>query len=112
MDFTSLNLLTGKSVHDKFFMNTRIGAATMNKSDLISALAEKEGLQNKEALGIVNMMFDGLTKTLKEDGGLKSEASGISPSDIMIHIPEGIPRQASESGWVIKGCRSSKWGRN
>ena len=34
----------------------------MNKSDLIVALAEKEGLKDKEAYNIVNMMFDGFTK--------------------------------------------------
>ena len=40
----------------------------MNKSDLINALAEKEGLKYKEASDIVNMIFDGFTNTLKKDG--------------------------------------------
>ena len=30
---------------------------TMNKTELISALAEKEGLKNKEASDIMNMIF-------------------------------------------------------
>jgi integration host factor subunit beta len=39
----------------------------MNKSDLINILAEKEGLQHKEASDIVNMILDGFTDTLKKD---------------------------------------------
>lgn len=38
----------------------------MNKSDLIEALAKKEELKDKEAVEIVNMVFKGFTKTLKE----------------------------------------------
>jgi integration host factor subunit beta len=43
----------------------------MNKSDLIAALAEKEGLQNKEESDIVNLIFDGFTNTLKKDGRIE-----------------------------------------
>lgn len=38
----------------------------MTKSDLIKALAGKEGLKDKEASDIVNMIFDGFTNTLKK----------------------------------------------
>ena len=48
----------------------------MNKSDLISTLAEKEGLQNKEAFDIVNMIFDGFTDTLKKDGRIEIRGFG------------------------------------
>ena len=34
----------------------------MNKLDLITTLAEKEGLKDKDAFDIVNTMFDGFTK--------------------------------------------------
>jgi integration host factor subunit beta len=49
---------------------------TMNKSDLIDTLAEKEGLQNKEATDIVNLMFDGFTDTLKKDGRIEIRGFG------------------------------------
>jgi integration host factor subunit beta len=48
----------------------------MNKSDLIVALAEKEGLQNKEASEIVNMIFDGFMETLKKDGRIEIRGFG------------------------------------
>jgi integration host factor subunit beta len=48
----------------------------MNKSDLIDALAEEEGLQNKEAFDIVNMFFDGFMNTLKEDGRIEIRGFG------------------------------------
>jgi len=36
----------------------------MNKACLIDKLGEKEDLKEKEAYGIVNMIFDGFTNTL------------------------------------------------
>ncbi len=48
----------------------------MNKSDLINALAEKEGLQNKEAFDIVKTIFDGFTDALKNDGGIEIRGFG------------------------------------
>ena len=54
----------------------------MNKSDLIAALAEKEGLQNKEAFDIVdmifdiNLIFDGFTDTLKKGGRIEIRGFG------------------------------------
>ena len=48
----------------------------MNKSDLIDTLAEKEGLQNKEAFDIVNMIFDGFTDTLKKGGRIEIRGFG------------------------------------
>jgi integration host factor subunit beta len=43
----------------------------MNKSDLIATLAEKEGLQHKEAFDIINLIFDGFTDTLKKGGRIE-----------------------------------------
>ena len=47
----------------------------MNKSDLILALAGKEGLQSQEASDIVNIIFDGFTDTLKK--GCRIEIRGF-----------------------------------
>ena len=48
----------------------------MNKSDLIKALVEKNGLKDKEAFGIVNKVFDEFTKTLKEGGRIEIRGFG------------------------------------
>jgi integration host factor subunit beta len=48
----------------------------MKKSDLIEALAEKEGLKGIEAAEIVNLVFDGFTKTLKEGGRIEIRGFG------------------------------------
>jgi len=48
----------------------------MNKPDLIAALAEQEGLKNKEAVEIVNMIFDGFTKTMKDGGRIEIRGFG------------------------------------
>ena len=48
----------------------------MNKSDLISALAEKEGLKAQEAYEIINMIFDGFTDALQEGGRLEIRGFG------------------------------------
>jgi nucleoid DNA-binding protein len=37
----------------------------MNKSDLMEALAAKENLTAKQATDIINLIFNGLTDTLK-----------------------------------------------
>ena len=48
----------------------------MNKSDLIDALAGKEGLKDSEASDIVNMIFDGFTNTLMEEGRIEIRGFG------------------------------------
>jgi integration host factor subunit beta len=48
----------------------------MNKSDLINILAEKKGLQHKEATDIVNMIFDGFTDTLKKGSRIEIRGFG------------------------------------
>ena len=48
----------------------------MNKSDLIDTLAKKEGLQNKEASDIVNMIFYGFANALKEVGRIEIRGFG------------------------------------
>lgn len=48
----------------------------MTKSDLIEMLAKKEELKDKEAAEIVNLVFDGFTKTLKEGGRIEIRGFG------------------------------------
>jgi integration host factor subunit beta len=48
----------------------------MNKSDLIGTLAEKEGLTDKEATDIINLIFDGFTNTLKMNGRIEIRGFG------------------------------------
>jgi integration host factor subunit beta len=48
----------------------------MNKSDLITALAEKKGLTPKQAIEIVNLVFDGFKKTLKDGGRIEIREFG------------------------------------
>jgi integration host factor subunit beta len=49
---------------------------TMKKSDLIAALAEKEGLREQEAFEIVNMVFAGFTDTLRKGGRIEIRGFG------------------------------------
>jgi integration host factor subunit beta len=48
----------------------------MNKSDLIETLVKKEGVKDKEAADIVNMIFEGFTKTLNEGGRIEIRGFG------------------------------------
>jgi integration host factor subunit beta len=48
----------------------------MNKAGLIKELAVIGGVTEKEAYTIVNMIFDGFTKTLKEDGRIELRGFG------------------------------------
>ena len=48
----------------------------MNKADLIEALAAKEGLKDREAYDIVNMVFDGFTNALKDGGRIEIRGFG------------------------------------
>ena len=48
----------------------------MNKADLIEALAKKEGLQEKDAYTIINLIFDGFTDTLKKGGRIEIRRFG------------------------------------
>ena len=48
----------------------------MNKSDLIVALAEKKNLTGKQATEIVDLVFDGFTDTLKNDGRIEIRGFG------------------------------------
>jgi integration host factor subunit beta len=43
----------------------------MNKSDLIAALAKKEGLADKHAAEIINLIFNGFTDALKNGGRIE-----------------------------------------
>lgn len=48
----------------------------MNKADLTEALAVKEGLQEKEAYTIVNLIFDSFANTLKKGGRIEIRGFG------------------------------------
>jgi integration host factor subunit beta len=48
----------------------------MKKSELITALAEKEDLKAKEAFDIVNQVFDGFTNALKKGGRIEIRGFG------------------------------------
>jgi integration host factor subunit beta len=48
----------------------------MNKSDLIEALSEKETLKEKQAMDIVNLVFDGFANELKNGGRIEIRGFG------------------------------------
>lgn len=48
----------------------------MNKSDLITALAKKENLTEKESQAIIDLVFDGFTKTLEKGGRVEIRGFG------------------------------------
>ncbi len=48
----------------------------MNKSDLITALAKKENLTEKESQAIIDLVFDGFTETLKKGGRIEIRGFG------------------------------------
>ncbi|MGO9215903.1 MAG: HU family DNA-binding protein [Syntrophales bacterium] len=48
----------------------------MKKSDLIIALADKKNLTGKQAAEIVDLMFEGFTNELKNDGRIEIRGFG------------------------------------
>lgn len=48
----------------------------MNKSGLIEALSKKEGLTEKKAIDVVNLIFKGFTQELKESGRIEIRGLG------------------------------------
>ena len=48
----------------------------INKSDLISALTKKENLMEKQAMDIIDLIFDGFTETLKKGGRIEIRGFG------------------------------------
>jgi integration host factor subunit beta len=48
----------------------------MNKSGLIEALSKKEGLTEKKAIDIVNLIFKGFTDELKKGGRIEIRGLG------------------------------------
>jgi integration host factor subunit beta len=48
----------------------------MNKSDLVTALAKKENLTEKESQTIIDLVFDGFTETLKKGGRVEIRGFG------------------------------------
>ena len=49
----------------------------MNKSDLITAVSDKEKLTAKDATSIVNLIFNGFTETLKKGGRVEIRGFGV-----------------------------------
>lgn len=48
----------------------------MNKSGLIEALSKKEGLTEKKAIDVVNLIFKGFTDELKKKGRIEIRGLG------------------------------------
>lgn len=48
----------------------------MKKSDLIAALAKKENLTEKQGTELINLMIDGFTDTLKNNGRIEIRGFG------------------------------------
>jgi integration host factor subunit beta len=48
----------------------------MNKSDLISALAAKHNLTEKQTTEIINLIFNGFTDTMKKEGRIEIRGFG------------------------------------
>ena len=48
----------------------------MNKSGLIESLSEKEGLTEKRAIDVVNLIFKGFTDELKKGGRIEIRGLG------------------------------------
>jgi integration host factor subunit beta len=48
----------------------------MNKSGLIEALSKKEGLTEKKAIDVVNLIFKGFTDELKKGGRIEIRGLG------------------------------------
>jgi integration host factor subunit beta len=48
----------------------------MNKSGLIEALSKKEGLTEKKAIDVVNLIFKGFTEELRKNGRIEIRGLG------------------------------------
>jgi integration host factor subunit beta len=48
----------------------------VKKSDLINVLTEKKNLTEKQAIDIINLMFDGFTNELKNNGRIEIRGFG------------------------------------
>ena len=49
----------------------------MNKSDLVATLGDKKSLTEKQAMEIVNLVFNGFSETLKKGGRIEIRNFGI-----------------------------------
>ncbi len=48
----------------------------MNKSELIEALSKKEGLTEKKAIEVINLLFKGFTEELRNGGRIEIRGFG------------------------------------
>ncbi|ABC77130.1 HU family DNA-binding protein [Syntrophus aciditrophicus] len=48
----------------------------MNKSELIEALSKKEGLTEKKAIEVINLLFKGFTEELQKGGRIEIRGFG------------------------------------
>ena len=84
----------------------------MNKSDLISAFALKENLTDKNALAIVNLIFDGFTDALKKGDRIELRRFGSFTVREYGAYSERIQRPARRFRLDPRGYHFSRWGRN
>jgi len=70
----------------------------MNKAGLIEELAVIGGVTEKEAYTIVNMIFDGFTKTLKEGGRVELRGFG----SFSVRKYDGYTGRNPKTGKVVK----------
>jgi integration host factor subunit beta len=56
--------------------NPKKDEVKMNKSDLIAALSRKENITVKDAVNIVNMIFDGFAEAIKSGGRVEIRGLG------------------------------------
>jgi integration host factor subunit beta len=73
---------------------------TMKKSDLIAALAEKEGIKEQEAFETVNLLFDGFTETLRKGGRIEIRGFG---SFTVRHYPPYLGKNPKSGNRVQVG---------
>jgi integration host factor subunit beta len=53
-----------------------LGNIPMNKSDLVTILSRKEELKEKDATDIINLIFDGFARALKNGGRVEIRGFG------------------------------------
>jgi integration host factor subunit beta len=70
----------------------------MNKSDLVATLGDKKSLTEKQAMEIVNLVFNGFSETLKKGGRIEIRNFGI----FTVRKYKAYKRMNSKTGKFIK----------
>ncbi len=84
----------------------------MNKSDLMTALKDKDDLSRQEAEKIVNVFFGSIEDSLCNGGVLRSGDSAVLRSTPTNPISAAIPKPATRSASQPKDFPFSKWEKN